>query len=77
MTTPTATKSNKLPPPPALAVKRRRKTEGELYHVISTIGIDTSKIDGVIVTQGIKHIPALDSITEYQMRYTSSMNKRR
>ena len=53
---------------------RSQKATGDLRHVISIIGLDTSTIERGIVTQWFKHIDDLKYITEYQLRGMRSLN---
>ena len=62
-------------PPPSPSATLTRKDEGNLIHVLSTIGLYTSIFDNVIVAQDMNHIAALESITKYQMKDMSSMEK--
>ena len=67
LTTPTPTKTDIVTTPTNLSVTKTRKAEGELRHVISIIGIDTSTINNEIFSQGMKHIDEFESISEDQM----------
>ena len=53
---------------------RSQKATGDLRHVISIIGLYTSTIERVIVTQWFKQMDDLKYITEYQLRGMRSLN---
>ena len=74
---PTPTKDYKtdinIPPPPTKPlVKRSGKADFNLRHILTTIGLDTSNIKNVIVTQKIKRFALIESITEGQLKDMSN-----
>ena len=61
-------------PPPTPPVTGSGKAEFYLRHILTTIGLDTSKIDNVIFTQKIKRFALIESITEGQPKGMSNIS---
>ena len=76
---PTPTKDSKNytnipPPPPKPPVTRSEKADFDLRHIPTKIGLDTSEIENVIVTQKIKLSALIESITEGHIKGMSNIS---
>ena len=77
MSTPTKyskTNTNTPPPPPKPPVTHSGKAEFDLRHILTTIELNTSEIENVIVTHKIKRFSLIESITEDKLKGMSNIS---